>query len=105
MAGKYWRIVNGKRVRTELGKKREYERWQSSTKAKKDRAARNSARRSAIKSGKVKIHDGTSIDHIDSNPRHNAPSNLRVISRSANAGRREDSRKRGSGRNRSKWGK
>lgn len=103
--GKLWRMVGSKKVRTELGKKLEYSKYQSSTKAKKDRAARNAARRSAIKSGLVKVHDGTSIDHRDSNPRHNAPSNLRVMSRSANAGRREDSRKRGSGRNKNKWGR
>lgn len=98
-------MQGGKKVRTELGKKLEYQKYQSSTKAKKDRAARNAARRSAIKSGRVTVHDDTSIDHADSNPRNNAPSNLRVMSRSANAGRRENSRKRGSGRNKSKWGK
>lgn len=103
--GKLWRIINGKKVRTELGKKHEYNKFQSSTQAKKDRASRNAARRSAIKSGLVRVHDGTSLDHRDSNPRHNNPSNLRVMSRSANAGRRENSRKRGSGRNKSKWGK
>lgn len=78
--------------------KEEYKRWQSSSKAKKDRASRNSARRSAIRNGRVRVGDGTSIDHIDSNPRHNSPSNLRVMSRSANAGRREDSRLKGSKR-------
>lgn len=103
--GKLWRMVGGKRVRTELGKKLEYKKYQSSTKAKKDRAARNAARRSAIKSGLVKVHDGTSIDHRNSNPRDNSMQNLRVMSRSANAGRREDSRKRGSKRRKSKWGK
>lgn len=78
--------------------KYEYERWGSSTKAKKDRAARNSARRSAIRSGRVSVGDGKAIDHRDSNPRNNSPSNLRVMSRSANAGRREDSRLKGSKR-------
>lgn len=76
----------------------EYRKFQSSTKAKKDRAARNSARRSAIRSGKVSVGDGKVIDHIDSNPRHNRTSNLRIVSRSFNAGRKEDSRLKGSKR-------
>ena len=65
--------------------KKEYAKFQSSDKAKKDRASRNKVRRQALKSGKVKKGDGTSIDHKDGNPRNNKKSNLRVMSRSANA--------------------
>lgn len=83
---------------------REYKRFQSSKKAKKDRAARNKARRQALAEGKVHRGDGKSIDHKDSNPRNNAKSNLRVMSRSKNAGRKENSRRRGSRREKSSWG-
>ncbi len=65
--------------------KKEYAKFQSSDKAKKDRASRNKVRRQALKSGRVKKGDGKAIDHKDGNPRNNKKSNLRVMSRSANA--------------------
>lgn len=102
--GKLWVTVNGKRKRTAAGVKHEYEKFQSSAKAKAERASRNSARRSAIKSGRVHKGDGKDIDHKDSNPRHNASSNLRVVSRKTNRGKKENSRRRGSKRSRSSWG-
>ena len=102
--GKLWVTVNGKRKRTAAGVKHEYEKFQSSAKAKAERASRNSALRSALKSGRVHKGDGKDIDHKDSNPRHNASSNLRVVSRKTNRGKKENSRKRGSRRSRSSWG-
>ncbi len=102
--GKYWITVNGKRKRTAAGVKHEYEKFQSSAKAKAERASRNSARRSAIRSGRVSKGDGKDIDHKDSNPRHNSASNLRVVSRATNRGKKENSRRRGSRRNRRSWG-
>lgn len=97
--GKYWYTdSNGKRKRTKAGIRHEYDKFQSSPSAIKDRSARNSARQSAIKSGRVRVGDGTAIDHKDSNPRNNSPSNLRVISRRRNAGRKENSRLKGSSR-------
>ena len=102
--GKLWVTVNGKRKRTAAGVKHEYEKIQSSAKAKAERASRNSARRSALKSGRVHKGDGKDIDHKDSNPRHNASSNLRVVSRKTNRGKKENSRRRGSRRSRSSWG-
>lgn len=83
---------------------REYKRFQSSKKAKKDRAARNQARRQAEKEGRVHKGDSKEVDHIDSNPQHNVKSNMRVISRHANRAKKENSRRRGSRRNRSSWG-
>lgn len=83
---------------------REYRRYQSSKKAKKDRAARNKARREALREGRVHRGDNLEIDHKDSNPSHNSQSNLRVVSRSFNRSRKENSRRRGSRRNRSSWG-
>lgn len=104
--GKYWYVdSNGKRKRTKAGIKREYRLYQSSPKQIAERDARNSARRSAIKKGLVHKGDGKVIDHKDSNPRNNSTQNLRVMSKSKNAGRRENSRKKGSKRNRSTWGK
>lgn len=102
--GRLWVTVNGKRKRTAAGVKHEYEKFQSSAKAKAERASRNSARRSALKSGRVHKGDGKDIDHKDSNPRHNASSNLRVVSRKTNRGKKENSRRRGSKRSRSSWG-
>jgi hypothetical protein len=101
--GKYWITVNGKRKRTAAGVKHEYEAFQSSAKAKAERASRNSARRSAIKKGLVHKGDGRDVDHKDSNPLHNSPSNLHVMSASANRGKKENSRRRGS--RRSRWAK
>ena len=67
MAGKFWYTdSNGKRKRTAAGVKHEYEKFQSSAKAKAERASRNSARRSALKSGRVHKGDGKDIDHKDS---------------------------------------
>lgn len=102
--GKLWVTVNGKRKRTAAGVKHEYEKFQSSAKAKAERASRNSARRSALKSGRVHKGDGKDIDHKDSNPRHNASSNLRVVSRKTNRGKKENSRRRGSRRRKGSWG-
>lgn len=83
---------------------REYKRFQSSKKAKRDRAARNKARRQAMREGRVHRGDDKEVDHRDSNPQHNSSSNLRVVSRKFNRSRKENSRRRGSRRNRSSWG-
>lgn len=105
MAGKYWYIdENGKRKRTAEGVAHELSRFQSSKKAKKDRAARNKARRQAEREGKVHKGDNREVHHVDSNAQHNNKSNLRVVSRKFNRSRRENSRRRGSRRNKSSWG-
>ena len=83
---------------------REYSRFQSSKKAKRDRASRNKARRQAEREGRVHKGDNKEVDHVDSNPRHNTSSNLRVVSRRTNRAKKENSRRRGSRRNRSSWG-
>lgn len=103
--GKLWYIdANGKRKRTAAGIAHEYDKFQSSEEAKKDRASRNSARRSAIRSGRVKAGDNKEVDHRNSSPRDNSSSNLRVVSRATNRGKKENSRRRGSRRNRVRWG-
>ena len=98
MAGKYWKTVNGKRVRTAAGIKHEYEAFQSSSKAKAERASRNSARRAALKAGRVHKGDGKDIDHKNSRPTDNRASNLRVVSAHVNRGKAENSRLKRSAR-------
>ena len=103
--GELWYIDSeGKRKRTAKGVEHEYARYQSSKKAKRDRASRNTARRRAEREGRVHKGDGKEVDHIDSNPRHNSSSNLRVVSRRTNRAKKENSRRRGSRRIRSSWG-
>jgi hypothetical protein len=64
---------------------KDYEKFQSSEKAKTDRAARNKIRRELLREGKVTKGDtSVEIDHKDGNPRNNAPSNIKVIKRSLN---------------------
>lgn len=102
--GRLWVTEGGKRRRTAEGIAHEYSRFQSSKKAKRDRASRNTARRRAEREGRVHKGDGREVDHVDSNPRRNSPSNLRVVSRRTNRAKKENSRRRGSRRNRSSWG-
>lgn len=83
---------------------REYRRFQSSKKAKRDRAARNKARRQALREGRVHRGDGKEIDHKNSQPTDNRRSNLRVVTRKFNRSRKENSRRRGSRRIKSSWG-
>jgi hypothetical protein len=102
--GRLWVTVNGKRKRTAAGVKHEYEKFQSSAKARAERSARTVVRRRANASGRTHKGDGKEIDHINSTPTDNRASNLRVVSRRTNRSKTENSRKRGSGRNRSRWG-
>ena len=68
--------------------KRDYEREYKAThgteKGKKDRAARNKARRQLEKTGRVSKGDGKEVDHKNHNPRDNSPSNLRVVDKKTN---------------------
>jgi hypothetical protein len=70
--------------------KKDYKKFQSSTKAKKDRAARNKRRRQAEKSGRVSKGDGKDI--------HHKGKKTKVMSASKNRGIREKSRRKGSSR-------
>lgn len=56
---------------------------------RKLRAARNRDRREAIREGKAKVHDGTSVDHKDFNPHNHAKSNKRIITVSRNSSRNQ----------------
>lgn len=103
--GKFWQTINGKRKRTSAGYRHEQEKFKSSAKYKAEQVSRVTARRKAISSGRVRKGEDRDVDHRDSNPLNNSPSNLRIVSRKTNRGKTENSRKRGSGRNRSRWGK
>lgn len=99
--GKFW--VG--RKRTAAGYRHEQKKFKSSAKYKAEQVSRVTARRKAISSGRVRQGEDRDVDHRDSNPLNNSPSNLRIVSRKTNRGKTENSRKRGSGRNRSRWGK
>ena len=62
----------------------EYDKYHSSPQQKKNRAARNAARASLVKSGRVKKGDGKDVTHRDGNPRNNESGNLGVLSASKN---------------------
>ena len=73
--------------------KKEYKKFQSSSKAKKDRAGRNKASR------KKNCPPGKEVHHKDGNPRNSKSSNCICIAKSSNRGRKEASRVKGSKRN------
>lgn len=105
--GRLWVTTSdGKRKRTAEGIAHEYSRYQSSKKAKRDRASRNRARREAEREGRVHKGDGKEIDHVRglASGGSNAKSNTRVVSRKFNRSRKQNSRRRGSRRDRSSWG-
>lgn len=66
---------------------KEYKKWHSSPEAKKNRAARNSARAKLEKEGKVHKNDGKDVDHVRGVEAGNGDSNLRVTSQAFNRGR------------------
>lgn len=66
--------------------KAEYERYHGTPEQKKNRAKRNAARRDAIAAGTARKGDGKEVDHKVplSKGGSNAPSNRRVVTRTAN---------------------
>lgn len=105
--GRLWYTTSdGKRKRTEEGLAHEYSRYQSSKKAKRDRAARNRARREALREGRVHKGDNKEIDHIKGLGEGGSTkkSNTRIVSRTFNRSRKQNSRRRGSRRVKSSWG-
>lgn len=58
--------------------------WEDLPEQVAERVARNKARRTLMRQGKVHKGDNMEVDHSDSNPMHNVPSNWKVISKRAN---------------------
>ena len=77
--------------------KKEYAKFQASKKQKQDRAKRNKARRKALASGRVKKGDNKDLHHVKGLKSQRTV----VLSRSANRGKKEKSRLKGSKRKRS----
>lgn len=73
-----------------------YDKYHGTPKAKKQRAARNKARREAEKDGTVSKGDGKEVDHKRalSNGGSNAKSNRRVVSRKTNRSYKRDKNNR-----------
>jgi len=64
--------------------KSEYKNYHSSSKQKKNRASRNSARSALVKNGVVRKGDGKDVNHKNGNPRDNSRKNLSVTTKRAN---------------------
>ena len=64
-----------------------YLKYHKQPKYKKDRAARNKARRKALSSGRVTKGGSFDVHHRDMNPRNNSSKNISVIHRSVNRGK------------------
>ena len=73
--------------------KKAYNKYHKQPKYKKDRAARNKARRKALKEGKVKQGGSFDVHHKDMNPRNNKPSNIAVVHRKVNRGKLRKNRR------------
>lgn len=82
----------GKRERS----KEYYDKYHGTPKAKKQRAARNKARREAEREGTVSKGDGKEVHHVKplSKGGSNAKSNRRVVSRKANRSYKRDAKNR-----------
>ena len=74
--------------------KKEYDKFQSSKKSKKDRVKRNRSRRKAMRGGMVKKGDGMDVHH----PNGVYSETITIIEASNNRGKKEKSRKKGSKR-------
>jgi len=74
--------------------KKEYAEYHSRPEQKKNRAARNAARREMEERGLVRKGDGKDVDHKKPLDRggSNDPSNWRVLPKSKNRGYRRDSK-------------
>jgi hypothetical protein len=68
--------------------KKEYREYHGTAEQREHRSNRNKARRLMIKKGRVREGDGQEVDHKDGNPKNNHPSNLQIMSRTANRRKR-----------------
>jgi len=70
-----------------------YLKYHITPKYKKDRAARNKARRKALKEGRVKKGGSFDVHHKDMNPSNNSPKNIAVVHRKVNRGKLRKNRR------------
>ncbi len=68
--------------------KKEYREYHGTAEQRENRSNRNKARRLMIEKGRVRDGDGKEVDHKDGNPKNNRPSNLQIMSRTANRRKR-----------------
>lgn len=68
--------------------RKEYDDYHKRPDQKKNRASRNGARRRMEKILGKRAVEGKDIDHKDGNPRNNSRSNLRVLSKKKNRGKK-----------------
>jgi len=64
--------------------RQEYDRYQGKPEQIARRAARNTARRGALRTGAVRKGDGKDVHHVDGNPRNNKAGNTQVRTASSN---------------------
>lgn len=74
--------------------KREYETYHGSEEQKKNRAARNKARRQAIRDGKAKKGDGKDVHHTTAISKGGIKSKTKVVDDSVNRSFDRDSKRR-----------
>ena len=84
--------AKNKRPKSNKATGRDYDydkKYQASEEQKKNRASRNAARASVVKSkGKAAVK-GKDVDHKNGNPKDNSSKNLRVESKKKNRGRKK----------------
>lgn len=91
---KYKNKIKAKNTRPKSNKKtgRSYDydkKYQSSEEQKKNRASRNAARASVVKSkGKAAVK-GKDVDHKNGRPTDNSPGNLRIQTKKKNRGKKK----------------
>lgn len=74
--------------------KAEYEKYHGSEEQKKNRAARNKARRQAIRDGKAKKGDGTDVHHVTAISKGGANGRTKVVKASENRSFDRDSNRK-----------
>lgn len=67
--------------------RKEYDEYHKSSEQKKRRAARNKARATAMKAGKVRKGDGLEVDHLGFNRKGKLGSKVAIVSKKKNRSR------------------
>lgn len=84
-------VAKNKRPKSNKATGRNYDydtKYQATAEQKKNRASRNAARAKVVKAkGKAAVR-GKDVDHKNKNPRDNRASNLKVVSKKKNRGKK-----------------